>query len=266
MPETDHELLSQFARERCEDSFRELVERHLPVVWSCARRVTHGDHALAQDVAQVVFSDLAVKARSIPPTTPLGGWLHRHAFFTASKAVRYEVRRRAREAHTAHSATTMTDASSTVLTGGDAGDLWDRLVPHLDAELAALSADDRAALVLRFFEKRSVRSIAVELGLGEEAARKRIERALEKMRARLKKKGVSLTSGAALAALLPQALVTPPVGLAVNVTTAAVAAATAAGVAGGSAAAVSSLVAKLGGPTTAAAAGTLVVVLLGGMA
>jgi RNA polymerase sigma factor (sigma-70 family) len=226
--------------------------------------VTHGDHALAQDVAQLVFSDLAVKARSIPPGTPLGGWLHRHAFFTASKAVRSEVRRRAREAHTATTAATMTEDPSNVLPDGDPEAVWARLAPHIDAELATLSADDRAALVLKYFEKRSVRSIATELGLSEDATRKRIDRALEKMRRRLKKKGLSLASGAALAALLPQALVAPPAGLAVSVTTAAVAAA-AAGVAGGSATAVSWLVARLGGPGTAAAAGTVLIGLIGGL-
>lgn len=262
MPETDHELLSRFTRERCEAAFRTLVERHLSVVWSCARRVTNGDHALAQDVAQSVFTDLAAKARSIPRSTPLGGWLHRHAFFTASKAVRSEARRRAREAHTATRAATMTDHSPPTFSEDDPDALWDRLAPHLDAELAALSDDDRAALVLRFFEKRSVRSIAVELGLSEDAARKRIERALEKMRVRLRKKGISLASGAALAALLPHALVVPPAGLAASVSTAAVAAA-AAGVAGGSSATVSSLIARLGGPAVVTAAASVALVIAG---
>ena len=230
MSENDHELLKAFADDRSEAAFRTLVERHLPVVWSCVRRVTNGDHALAEDITQQVFADLALKARGIPAATPLGGWLHRHAFFTATKSIRTESRRRTRESHAA----TMSEISPPSQPGGDGDALWAQLAPHLDAELAALPADDRAALVLRFFEKRSHRAVAAELGVSEDAARKRIDRALEKLRRRLKAKGVSLASAAALAAMLPSSIVAPPAGLAAIVSAAATAAA-AVGIAAGTA-------------------------------
>ncbi len=271
MPETDHDLLRAFVTDRCETSFRALVDRHLPVVWSCARRVTNGDRALAEDVAQQVFADLAMKARAIPRGMPLGGWLHRHAFFTATKAVRSESRRRARESIAAATAA-MSRSTAHSPPDDDPDALRDRLVPHLDTELAALSPDDRAVLVLRFFEKRSLRSIATLLDIGEDAARKRVHRALDKLRRRLEKRGISLASGAALAALLPQALLTPPAGLAASVATGAVATA-AAGTLAGAASVLQTLTttvaawfAKLGGSVAVAGAAAGIAVITGGWA
>ena len=219
--DSDQDLLSAFAAERRNETFAVIVERHLSVVWSCAWRVTQGDRALAQDVVQQVFADLAAKAHSLPASMPLGGWLHRHAFFTATKAVRKESRRRTREAQAAlHHA--MTDPPNPH-PSNEAEALWTSLSDHLDAALAALSADDRAALVLRYFERRSHRAIARDLLITEDAARKRVDRALEKLRRRLHSRGVSLSSGAALAALLQQAVMTPPAGLGVAVTSLALA-------------------------------------------
>jgi len=210
--DSDQELLSAFVASRRDEAFAALVERHLPVVWSCAWRVTHGDRALAQDVIQQVFADLASKAQALPAGMPLGGWLHRHTFFTATKAVRKEIRRRTHESQAAlHH--TMTDPPC-LQPANDTEALWAQLSDHLDAELAALSADDRDALVLRYFQKRSHRAIARDLLITEEAARKRIDRALEKLRRRLNTRGVSMASGTALAALLPQAVMAPPNGLA----------------------------------------------------
>lgn len=266
MPETDHALLTAFAADRSEAAFRTLVERHLPVVWSCARRVTNGDHALAEDIAQQVFADLAAKAASLPPGMPLGGWLHRHAFFTATKSIRSESRRRTRESLAA-TTVAMTEAPDFSSPDDDPEALWIRLAPHLDAELAALPADDRSALVLRFFEKRSHRSVAAELGVSEEAARKRIDRALEKLRDRLGKKGVSLASGATLAALLPQSIMAPPAGLAVSLAataTATTAAGIAAGTATGWTTTASTLVTKLGGPSVVAGTSAGLALVLGG--
>lgn len=249
--DSDQELLSAFVATRHDEAFAALVERHLPVVWSCAWRVTRGDRALTQDVIQQVFADLAAKAQALPAGMPLGGWLHRHTFFTATKAVRKEVRRRAHESQAAlHHA--MTDPPRPQ-PANDTEALWAQLSDHLDAELAALSADDRAALVLRFFQKRSHRAIARDLLITEDAARKRVDRALEKLRRRLDARGVSMASGAALAALLPQAVMTPPAGLAAAAASLALVPATAT-VAGGPAGGVAKLLFRPAKMVTSSAA------------
>ena len=93
----DGQLLQQYTRERSESAFGELVTRHIDLVYSAALRVAGGDRHLAEDVTQVVFMDLARKARGLPRDVLLAGWLHRHTCYTAAKAVRTERRRKTRE-------------------------------------------------------------------------------------------------------------------------------------------------------------------------
>lgn len=168
-------LLRRFLSDGSEAAFRALAGRWLPLVWSTARRVLNGDDALAEDVAQQVLADFAQKAHRLPPQMPAGGWLHRHTVFTASKTVRSERRRRARE---------LTAAADAPMTA-EAAETWRDTAPHLDAALDRLPATDRAALVLRYYEERGLRDVGLALGISEEAARKRIDRALEKLRRRL---------------------------------------------------------------------------------
>ena len=177
-----------------ETAFRQLVALHLPLVWSTARRLVNGDASLAEDVTQIVFTDFARKAPALPPDTIAAGWLHRHTCFTARKMVRTEVRRRTRE----HSAAQMLidDAMP-----DDPHPLWPEAAPHLDAALDQLSRPDREALLLRFWQRQDHRRIGTALGSTEEAARKRIARALEKLRTVLRRRGVLLTA-AILAQLL----------------------------------------------------------------
>src|SRR2546428_11175757 len=93
----DGQLLQQYARERSESAFGELVTRHIDLVYPAALRVAGGDRPLAQDVTQMVFIDLARKAPSLPSNVMLAGWLHRHTCYPAAKAVRTERRRKTRE-------------------------------------------------------------------------------------------------------------------------------------------------------------------------
>src|SRR5262245_21101809 len=96
MNEANH-LLRQFAEQHSEEAFRQLVEQHLALVYSTAMRQVRGDAAMAADVSQVVFADLARKAPSLPHNIVLAGWLYRHTTFIASRLIRTEVRRRIRE-------------------------------------------------------------------------------------------------------------------------------------------------------------------------
>src|SRR5437016_14083178 len=93
----DGNLLRQYAQTGSEQAFSELVRRHLPLVYSAAARQVHGNSAMAKDVAQSVFIDLARKARSLANRELLAGWLYTSTRLAASKAIRSEQRRQIRE-------------------------------------------------------------------------------------------------------------------------------------------------------------------------
>src|SRR5256885_11593993 len=181
----DCQLLAEFCRNRSESAFRRLVERHLKLVYSTAMRLVNGDAPLAQDVAQAVFTNLAAKARSLPAQVVLAGWLHRDTRFTALEFLRKERRRIARESEAA----TMHQLESS----GQEMD-WSSLRPLLDEILDELAEEDRHALLLRFFEQQNLAQIGAALGLAEDTARKRISRALEKLRQSLASRGLTTTA------------------------------------------------------------------------
>src|SRR4051812_40385534 len=191
MTETQ-QLLDEYVQNGSEQAFAELLRRYIDLVYSVALRLLNGDSHRAQDVTQTVFIDLARKAHKLPPNVLLGGWLHRHTCFVASTLRRAESRRERRE----KIAREMNIPQQTQV------DLA-QISPILDEALNELSADDRDAIVLRFFEQLDFRSVGQALGGTEEAARKRVTRALDKLQDQLKARGVSLSSlslGAVLAA------------------------------------------------------------------
>src|SRR5256886_17244608 len=69
---------------------------------------------------------------------------------------------------------------------------WEHIAPHLDAALGELAEPDRDALLLRYFERKSAREMARALGTTEEAAQKRVSRAVERLRDFLAKRSVSV--------------------------------------------------------------------------
>jgi len=209
----DEPLLRQYTGERSEAAFRELVSRHIDLVYSAALRVVGGDRHLAQDVTQIVFSDLARKASSLPRGVVLAGWLHRHTSFTAAKVVRTERRRQSREQ------AAMEIRALDEPTEPD----WEAVAPHLDEGLDDLSAADRDAIVLRFLKAQDFRAIGAALGVSEDAAQKRVARALEKLRALLTQQGVTLTVAAMASLLATKTVTAAPAGLAASVTAASLA-------------------------------------------
>ena len=200
----DRQWLAEFCRSGSEAAFRQLVERHLNLVYSAAMRMVNGDTHLAQDIAQVVFSNLAGKARSLPANVVLAGWLHRDTRFTALEWLRREHRRieREREAATMHEL----EAAGQIE--------WSRLRPVLDEVLDELDDADRHALLLRFFEQQSLAQVGSALGIAEEAARKRTSRALDQLRGVLARRGVHSTTEALAGTFTSRAMVVAPVGLA----------------------------------------------------
>jgi RNA polymerase sigma factor (sigma-70 family) len=191
----DWQLLQAYAKNRSEAAFAELVRLHLDWVYSVALRHV-GDPHLAEDVVQSVFVLLASKARDLGPGTLLGGWLFRTTRHVAAHARRAEQRRKIREA------TACTMSLDTASPDTDEV-FWQQLAPHLDQAVAALSEADRSAVLLRFYEKMPLCQVGEKLGVSEEAAKKRVTRAVDKLREFLDRRGVKL-SGVALAAVLAE--------------------------------------------------------------
>lgn len=203
-------LLAEFVKNRSETAFRELVASYLNLVYSTALRLVGGDAHLAEDVAQAVFLHLAQKAHTLAPDSALGGWLHRDTCHVAANLMRGERRRQNRERQ-AVAMNSLPDHSAANLA---------RLAPVLDDAINQLGAEDRAAILLRFYEQRDLRSVGEALGSSENAAQKRVARALEELRALLKHRGVAL-SGAALGTILAaEAVTAAPAQLAAAISTA----------------------------------------------
>jgi RNA polymerase sigma factor (sigma-70 family) len=210
-------LLAQYAASGSEEAFRELVGRCINLVYSTALRLVDGDTHRAQDVAQEVFLDLARLARGLSGKVMLGGWLHRHTCFIAAKTLRRERRRQNRE----RQATEMNALED------HAPARFEQLAPILDEAINQLSTPDRTAIVLRFFEGQDLRSVGQALATNEDAAQKRVARALDKLRPLLLRRGVAL-SGAGLAVLLTShAVAAAPAGLATSISTAVISSAAA---------------------------------------
>ena len=209
----DKQLIRQYAAQRSEPAFAELVRRHLKMVYGAALRQVHGDAHLAEDVAQSVFSDLARKAGKLQHNHSIAGWLHASTRFAAANAMRAETRRRTRE----QAVVSMNEMNS------NANASWNELRPMIDEALEELGGADREAIVLRYFEAYEFSLVGAALGVSENAARMRVDRALEKLRAILQKRGMA-TTGAALAGALAESSATAvPAQLAAGITSAALA-------------------------------------------
>jgi RNA polymerase sigma factor (sigma-70 family) len=189
--------LRQFVEKGDEEAFCKLVSRHFALVYGTALRLTNHDASLAEDVAQTVFTDLARKARHLPRGIILPGWLYQATRFAGAKAVRGEQRRRARE----QEAFLMQELAP------ETSPEWERIRPVLDAAVGKLSRKDRDAILLHYFEQKSFRDVGAALGLTDDAAQKRVSRALEKLRTILARLGITVP-GSALSNFL-EAVVVP---------------------------------------------------------
>ncbi|MGH7947560.1 MAG: TonB family protein, partial [Opitutaceae bacterium] len=202
----DAELLRCYVEKGANDAFSELVRRHVNLVYSAALRQLNGDVHLAADATQIVFADLARKARSLAGHRVLAGWLFTSTRYATAKLVRAERRRHAREAE-AHLMHEINQDNGAQLD-------WQRVRPVLDDVMGELGEPDREAILLRFFEGRDYAGVGAKLNLSDNTARMRVERALDKLRLLLERRGVKSTSAALSVALAEQAVMAAPAGLA----------------------------------------------------
>ncbi|MCW5552723.1 MAG: sigma-70 family RNA polymerase sigma factor [Verrucomicrobiae bacterium] len=209
---TDFELLQRFARHGEQTAFADVVRRHLDLVIATALRKLTEPHA-AQEVAQNVFTVLARKAWQFAPDDSLPAWLHKTALLESKSWLRGELRRRRREQTAAELGTTMKTP--------DDQPAFNALVPLLDEALLSLREKDRTALLLRFYESQSLRDVGASLGVGEDAAQKRVRSALQKLSDFIQRRGFRTATVAAAMAALQHTAASTPAGTTASVTRAA---------------------------------------------
>jgi RNA polymerase sigma factor (sigma-70 family) len=201
------QLLADYVKNGSESAFRGLVARYINSVHSTALRLVDGDSHLAEDITQAVFVDLARKAHTLPREMLLGGWLHRDTCFVAGRTLRGERRRHFRERQ-ALAMNTPEDHTAANLA---------LVAPILDEAINELEADDRTAILLRFFDQLEFRAVGERMGSNEDAARMRVNRALDKLHVLLKNRGVAFSAAALGTALVAGFVSAAPLGLAATV-------------------------------------------------
>lgn len=198
---SDLELLDQYARENRQEAFAALLDRHLKLVYSAALRQVRSPE-LAEEVAQSVFADLARNAGNLEPRTILTAWLYQVTRRSAIDVVRRESRRQLRER-------IAMDMSNTNSNSSD----WNAVEPLLDEAMESLEPSDRAAVLLRYFEDKSLREVGQLLGTSEDAAQKRVSRAVELLRDHFSKRGRTIGAGGLAALIMAHSVQSAPAGL-----------------------------------------------------
>jgi RNA polymerase sigma factor (sigma-70 family) len=176
MRETDdRELLREYISSRSAAAFEELVRRNADMVYSAARRQM-GEGHLAEDVTQAVFLLLAQKASRI--SAGVAGWLIGVTYNACRNARRIAARRAFHERRAWKMK--LAEASSDHEIG------WNEYAPMVDAAMSRLGRGDRDAIAMRYLRGSSYKDVGMSLGISEEAARKRVDRAIERLRGLLR--------------------------------------------------------------------------------
>jgi RNA polymerase sigma factor (sigma-70 family) len=212
---TDSELLQDYVRSDSQAAFAQLVRRHTGWVYCAAVRLVRETN-LAEDVVQAVFIVLARKAAVLPSSVSLNQWLFRVTRYSAIHALRDEARRRRRELRGAEWAARCRSREA------ESTDDWNQIVDRLDAATARLPGADRQVVLLRFYERKNMAEVGLALGVSEDAAKKRVARAVERLRGFLSAKGAVLPAATLGAVLLAHMTIAAPPALAESVVVAAV--------------------------------------------
>ena len=212
MPESDdHQLLAEFASAGSEPAFATLVERYVNLVHSTAFRST-GNAQNAEEITQTVFIILARKAKKLSPRVVLSGWLYQTTRLTAANFMKGEFRWRRRQE----------EAAMQSILNEPTESAWREIAPLLDEAMGCLGQTDRDALVLRYFENKTAAEIGAVLRMNEDTARRRVNRALEKLRRIFLKCGVASTTATIGQSISANSVQAAPVALAKKVTAAAI--------------------------------------------
>ena len=203
----DLTLLREYSRSHSEPAFATLVSRHVNLVYSVAMRRVRDSH-LAEEITQAVFIILARKADKLDGKTILSAWLCRTAHYVSARALRTEFRRQRREQ----------EAYMQFLLNESESEIWTKIAPMLDDALDRLGHKDHDAIVLRFFENKSLGEVGLAIGAGEDTARMRVNRALEKLQKFFTKRGIDSTTATIAETISANSVQAAPVALAKTVT------------------------------------------------
>lgn len=203
----DMELVREYVARQSEQAFETLVSRHVNLVYSAAVRRVRDSH-VAEEITQAVFLILANKARTLGRDTIMPSWLYRTACFAAADALKAQ-RRRAQREQEAHLQTPLNEPEE--------DEAWHQIAPLLDTAMGGLNEKDRHAIVLRFFQNKTLLEVGTALGASEDAAKKRVNRALEKLRKFFTKRGVVSTTVVIAGVISAKSVHAAPAGLAKSV-------------------------------------------------
>jgi RNA polymerase sigma factor (sigma-70 family) len=176
---SDHQLLDQ-TRGGDRAAMDQLIRRYANMVYGIARRQTCDDQ-LAADVTQAVFLVFVRKVNTISHERALASWFMRTTRYAVLDTTRRQRRREHHERQAARPEEMMTTATT------DGGEM-----AMLDDAIARLRKQDREIIAMRFLRGQVIGAIAATLGIGEEAARKRIARAVERLKSYFKGKGTAM--------------------------------------------------------------------------
>lgn len=197
MPD-EFQLFAEFAESRSEAAFTGLLRLHGKLVFATAFRQV-GDRALAEEIAQNVFLALSRQADSLRGNRTLAGWLYRTTLNQSRQCLRSEFRRKHREQV----------AAAISECGREGNSVWSMLIPLLDEALLTLNEKDRLAVLLHFMEARPFREVGAALKVGEDGARKRVQRALAALTCWFQKRGVAVPTTAIVGALALEGIGSP---------------------------------------------------------
>jgi RNA polymerase sigma factor (sigma-70 family) len=203
----DMTLVREYAHSNSEQAFVTLVSRHINLVYSVALRQVRDPH-LAEEITQAVFIILARKANSLGPKTILSGWLCRTARYVSADTLKIQRRRQFREQES---------QMQSILNQSDS-DAWKQIAPLLDEALNCLGENEHNAIVLRFFDGKELKQVGAAMGTGEDAARMRINRGVEKLRKYFTKRGLTLSAAMIAGTVSAYSVQAAPLGLAKSVT------------------------------------------------
>ena len=208
----DMRLVREYAESNSEQAFAALVSQHINLVYSVALRQVH-DPNLAEEITQAVFIILARKAKLLSPKTILAGWLCRTARYASADALKIQRRRQFHEQES-QMQSALDESES---------DAWAQFAPHLDEALNCLGEKEHNAVVLHFFEGKELKEVGAAMRTGEDAARMRVNRGVEKLRKFFTKRGITLSAAMIAGAVSTHSVQAAPVGLAKSVTAIAIA-------------------------------------------
>jgi RNA polymerase sigma factor (sigma-70 family) len=180
---SDQQLLRDFAHHASQDAFSQLVRRHVDMVYASAKRQTRDSH-LADDVTQAVFLILSQKAGSLKIRGSLAAWLFQTTRYACANAGRLRSIRQKHE----QAAAVMKSEQVTPPSSSENADL----IPLLDDAIARLGQTDRQVLLMHYFQHTPLADVGAALGLSADAARKRLTRAVAKLRTFFARRGADV--------------------------------------------------------------------------